>query len=48
VTVAARIVEGKQEQTGAVTAVVHGVTYLRELDTKNAKFIFQNSTAGPK
>jgi hypothetical protein len=48
VTVPARMVEGKQDQTGAVTSVLHGVTYLQELHTKNAKFIFKNSIAVPK
>ena len=42
VTVPARVVEGKQDQTGVVTSVVNGVTYLRELHTKNARFIFLN------
>jgi len=41
VTVPARMVEGKQDRTGVVTSVVNGVTYLQELHTKNAKFIFQ-------
>lgn len=48
VTVSARMVEGEQDWTGAVTSVLHGVTYLRELHTKNAKFIFQNSRGAPK
>jgi hypothetical protein len=43
-----RKVEGKQDQTGVVTSVVHGVTYLRELHTKDAKFIFQNAIHAPK
>jgi hypothetical protein len=42
VTISARMVEGKQDQTGVVTSVVNGVTYLQELRTRNAKFIFQN------
>lgn len=42
ITVPARIVEGKQDRTGVVTSVVKGVTYLDELYTPNAKFIFQN------
>jgi hypothetical protein len=48
VTVSARMVEGKQEKTGVVTSVVNGVTYLQELHTKNAKFIFQNSIDASK
>ena len=42
VTVPVRMVEGKQDETGVVTSVVHGVTYLEELHTKNARFIFLN------
>jgi len=42
VTVPARMVEGKQDRTGAVTSVVNGVTYLNELHTRNAKFILEN------
>lgn len=48
VTVPARMIEGKQDQTGAVTSVLHGITYMQELHTKNAKFIFQNSIAAQK
>lgn len=44
VTIPAQMVEGKQERTGPVTFVVNGVTYLKELHTKNAKFIFQKGT----
>jgi hypothetical protein len=43
VTVPARMVEGEQHETGVVTSVVNGVTYLQELHTNNAKFVFQNS-----
>ena len=48
VNVLARVVEGKQDRTGVVTAVVDGVTYLRELHTNHAKFILQNRTGGAK
>jgi hypothetical protein len=48
VMVSARRVEGKPDRTGVVTAVVNGVTYLQELDTKNGRFIFQNRTNGSK
>jgi outer membrane usher protein FimD/PapC len=48
VRVAARMVGGKQNQTGVVTSVVNGVTYLQELHTQNAKFIFQNERDTPK
>jgi|HubBroStandDraft_2_1064218.scaffolds.fasta_scaffold122168_2 hypothetical protein len=44
VTIPARMVEGKQDRTGVITSIVNGVTYLDELHTKNAKFIFQNNT----
>lgn len=48
VMVPARMVEGKQDRTGVITSVVNGVTYLQELDTKNARFIFQNRADGSK
>ena len=48
VTVPARMVEGKQDNTNTVTTVVNGVTYLVELRTKNAKFIFENEIAASK
>ena len=47
-TVSARMVEGKQETTGVVTSVINGVTYLKELHTKNARFVIQNKTEGSK
>jgi hypothetical protein len=47
-TVPARMVEGKQDRTGAVTSVVNGVTYLKEFHTNNAKFIFQNGIEASK
>ena len=48
VTIPARVVEEKQDRTGVVTSVVNGVTYLDELHTRNARFIFQNGTAATK
>ena len=48
VTVPARMVEGKQDRTGTFTNVVDGVTYLVELHTKNAKFVFDNGTQASK
>jgi len=48
VTVVARVVEGKQDRAGTVTNVVDGVTYLVEIHTKNAKFIFDNGTEASK
>jgi len=47
-TVSARMVEGKQETTGVVTSVTNGVTYLKELHIKNARFVIQNTTEGSK
>ena len=47
-TVSARMLEGKQETTGVVTAVINGVTYLKELHINNARFVIQNRTEGPK
>jgi hypothetical protein len=46
--VSARMAEGKQEATGVVTSVINGVTYLKELHTKNARFVIQNRTEGSK
>lgn len=48
VIVPARMVEGKQSQIGTVTSVVNGVTYLNELHTRNAKFVFENGTEASK
>jgi hypothetical protein len=48
VTVPARMVEGKQVTTGAVTSIINGVTYLDELHTDNAKFIFENAIGASK
>jgi hypothetical protein len=46
--VSAHMVEGKQEATGVVTSVINGVTYLKELHIKNARFLIQNRTEGSK
>ena len=43
-----RVIEGKQDRTGAVTSVVDGVSYLQELHTSNARFILQNAIEGSK
>ena len=48
VTVPARMVEGKEDRAGVVTSVVNGVTYLVELHTRNAKFVFENGTEASK
>jgi hypothetical protein len=46
--VLARVIEGRQDRTGAITSVVDGVSYLREIHTSNAKFILQNRVEGSK
>jgi hypothetical protein len=43
-----RVIEGKQDRTGAVTTAVDGVWYLQELHTSNARFILQNEIEGSK
>jgi hypothetical protein len=48
VTVPAVMVEGKEDKAGMVTTVVNGVTYLVELHTRSARFIFENATASSK
>jgi hypothetical protein len=48
VTVPAVLVEGKEVKSGVVTSVVNGVTYLVELHTRNAKFVFENGAAASK
>ena len=48
VTVPAHMVQGKEDGTGVVTSVVNGVTYLVELHTRNAKFVFENGTEASK
>ena len=48
VTVPALMVEGKEDKAGAVTSVVHGVTHLVELHTRNAKFVIENVAEASK
>lgn len=48
VKVFARVVKGNQDRTGVVTSIVDGVSYLEELYTRNAKFIFQNRIGASK
>jgi hypothetical protein len=48
VTVPALMVERKDDRAGAVTSVVNGVTYLVELHTRNAKFVFENGAVASK
>jgi hypothetical protein len=43
-----RVIEGKQDRTGAVTTVVDGVSYLQELRTSTTRFILQNGVEGSK
>jgi hypothetical protein len=45
VTVPALMVEGKEDRAAVVTSVVNGVTYLVELHTRNAKFVFEKGAA---
>lgn len=48
VTVPALMVEGKEDRAGVVTSIVNGVTYLIELHTRNAKFVFENGIEASK
>ena len=48
VTVPALMVEGEEDRAGVVTSVVNGVTYLVELHTRKAKFVFENGTESSK
>src|ERR1700752_4624265 len=48
VTVPALMVERKEDRAGMVTSVVNGVTYLIEIHTRNAKFVFENGTEASK
>ena len=48
VTVPAHMVEAKDDRAGVITSVVNGVTYLVELHTRNAKFVFENGTEASK
>jgi hypothetical protein len=48
VTVPALMVEGKEDRAGVITSVVNGVTYLVELHTRNAKFVFENGAASSR
>jgi hypothetical protein len=48
VTVPALMVVEKEDRAGAVTSVVNGVTYLVELRTRNAKFIFESGAEASK
>jgi hypothetical protein len=48
ITIDARQVEGKPGDVGVVTFDDHGVTYLEEIDTANARFLVQNPPNGQK
>ena len=45
VTLPAVMVKGKEDRAGVVTSVVNGVTYLVELHTRTAKFVFEKGAA---
>src|ERR1700747_3692103 len=48
VTVPALMVEGKEDRAGVVTSVVNGVTYLVELHTRDATFVFEKGAESSK
>jgi hypothetical protein len=43
-TISARMFVGRQDTTGVVTSEINGVTFLKELHTRNARFVIQNGT----
>jgi hypothetical protein len=48
ITLTAHVVEGKQSSVAVQTVVENGVTYVKEFDTKNARFIVEEPTQGTK
>jgi phenolic acid decarboxylase len=48
ITVPAQLVEGKQTDVAVQTSVANGVTYVKEFDTKNARFVIQETAQGTK
>lgn len=48
ITVPAQLVEGKQADVAVQTSVANGVTYVKEFDTKNARFVIQDTAQGTK
>jgi len=48
ITVPARVVDEKQSAAAVQTFTSNGVTYLREFDTKNARYIVQEPSVGTK
>ena len=48
ITVPARVVEEKQSGVAVQTVVANGVTYVKEFDTPNARYILEDATLGTK
>ena len=48
ITVPAQLIEGSQVDVAVQTSVANGVTYVKEFDTKNARFIIQEPAQGTK
>jgi phenolic acid decarboxylase len=48
ITIPAQVVEGKQGTVAVQTFVANGVTYVKEFDTKNARFVVQGPAQGTK
>lgn len=48
ITVPAQLIEGRQVDVAVQTSVANGVTYVKEFDTKNARFIIQEPAQGTK
>lgn len=46
ITVSAQLIEGKQAEVAVQTSVANGVTYVKEFDTKNARFVIQEPGQG--
>ena len=48
ITVPAQLIEGKQADVAVQTSIADGVTYVKEFDTKNARFVIQEPAQGTK
>jgi hypothetical protein len=48
ITVSARVIEEKQSAVAVQTFVANGVTYVKEFDTKSARFVVQDPAQGTK
>jgi phenolic acid decarboxylase len=48
ITIPARVVEGKQNSVAVQTFMANGVTYVKEFDTKNARFVVEEPAQGTK